>query len=131
MLKALALLVGTIMALVGLASVMYPAFLIGLFRNSVTPPALYGVAIIRIAIGLLFLAVARVSRRPPVLRTLGIIVIVVGIGTPLMGIERARALLRWGSSLAPFMVQLVGGFAIVIGVVILSSVGLKRRASAG
>jgi len=127
----LALLVGAIVALVGLAGTVSPGFLVGLFRNSVTPPALYGVAVIRILMGLLFFAVARGSRHPAILRTLGIIVIAAGVGTPALGPERARAVLRWGLSLGPHVVQIVGAFWLVLGVVILSAVGFGRRASAG
>ena len=50
--RTLALSVGAIIAVVGLVGIAYPELLIALFRNSVTPPALYGVAVIQAMDGL-------------------------------------------------------------------------------
>jgi hypothetical protein len=125
--RLLALLVGVIIAVAGLIGFAYPALLIALFRNSVTPPALYGVAVIRVFMGLLFIRVSRVAQHPRLLRAIGAVIIVAGVATPLVGAEGARAILSWGVLQGPVFIRLVGGFAALLGAVVVRAIGLPSR----
>ena len=53
-----------------------------------TPAGLYAIAVLRVAIGLLFVLAAPSSRAPRTLRVLGLIVIVAGLATPWFGVAR-------------------------------------------
>ncbi|MCM3880125.1 MAG: hypothetical protein ND807_08465, partial [Vicinamibacterales bacterium] len=125
--RPLALLVGVIIAVVGLVGIVYPALLVALFRNSVTPPALYGVAVIRVVMGSVFIRVSRVARAPRLLRAIGAIVIVAGVATPLLGADRAHAMMSWGVAQGPVFIRLVGGLAVLLAAVLIRAIGLRSR----
>ena len=84
-----------------------------------TPTGLYAIAVLRIAIGLVVVFAAPVSRAPRTLRVLGLVVIIAGLMTPWFGVTRARATLSWVASAGPLLMRLdacvgmaMGGFLV-------------------
>jgi len=84
-----------------------------------TPTGLYAIAVLRIAIGLVFVFAAPASRAPRTLRVLGLVAIIAGLTTPWFGVTRARATLNWVASAGPLLMRLdacvgmaMGGFLV-------------------
>ncbi len=86
-----------------------------------TPVGLYVVAVVRVAIGLLLIRVAPASRTPRTLRVLGVIVVVAGLLTPLIG-ARARAILDWWAALGPAYLRLPAVIALAFGAFVIYAV---------
>jgi len=86
-----------------------------------TPTGLYAIAVLRIAIGLVFVFAAPASRAPRTLRVLGLVVIIAGLMTPWFGVTRAHATLNWVASAGPLLMRLdavagmaLGGFLVYV-----------------
>jgi hypothetical protein len=115
--RALALLVGLVVVLIGLTGVVAPDSLMAVGRRAITPAGLYGIAALRIGIGLLLFLVAPISRTPKTLRVTGAVVLVAGLTTPLVGVDRVRAIFDWevahGTApvrIAAVLVSAIGAF---------------------
>jgi hypothetical protein len=80
---------------VGLVGLVSPESLVTVGRYVVTPVGLYAVTALRVGIGLLLMLVAPISRAPRTLRVFGAIVLLAGLTTPLLGVDRVRAILEW------------------------------------
>ena len=127
--RSLTLLVGVIVVIAGLTGVIYPSLLVSLARNSVTSPMLYAAAVLRIAIGLLFLRVSRTSRMPGLMRAIGIFVIMAGVATALMGADRASALVAWWVARGPTFIRVRATGAVVasLGGAVIYAIGPAPR----
>jgi hypothetical protein len=126
--QVLALLVALLMALIGLTGIVSPETLGSLGRHAVTPTGLYVVAAIRIGIGIMLMLVAPVSRVPRTLRVMGIIAIIAGVATPLIGVETSRRVLDGWLAHGYVCVRLLAGIAIVLGGFLTYAVAPRRRA---
>jgi len=93
--RSTALAVALFAIVVGLVGLVSPESLMTVGQYVVTPVGLYTVAALRVGIGLLLILVAPTSRAPRTLRVLGAIVLVAGLATPLVGVDRVRAILEW------------------------------------
>lgn len=124
--KSLALFVGLLMVALGLVAIAAPDFLVTMGMRAITPVGLYVVAAIRIAIGLVLLGAASVSRMPRTLRVFGIVAIAAGVATAFFGVERAHAFMDWLSSAAPMAPRLMGAVALAIGSFIIYAVSGRR-----
>jgi len=60
-----------------------------------TPVSLYAAGAIRIAMGLVLILCAPISRAPRTLRALGAVMCMQGLTATLLGLDRARAILEW------------------------------------
>src|SRR4030095_11405658 len=112
--RSLALLVAFFIMCVGVTGIFMPDTLISVGRYAVTPNGLYAVGALRIGIGLVLMLVARVSRAPKTLRTLGAVVFVAGLAPPFFGVARARAVLDWELTQGPALIRLVGVLAVLV-----------------
>jgi hypothetical protein len=74
--RPLALILAFFIMCVGVTGIFMPETLLSVRRYVVTPNGLYAVAALRVGIGLVLMSVARVSRAPKTLRTLGAVVCV-------------------------------------------------------
>ena len=80
-----------------------------------TPTGLYAIAVLRIAIGLVFVFAAPASRAPRTVRVLGLFVIIAGLSTPWFGVARARAVLNWFASAGPLLMRLDAALGMALG----------------
>jgi hypothetical protein len=115
-LKTLALLIGLCAVAVGAAGLVEPSTLAWIARHFTTPAHWYGIAVLRVAAGVLLLWVAATSRAPMTLRLVALVPLVAGLATPFVGTERARGMIElWTSSdaggarLASTLTLILGG----------------------
>ena len=125
--RSLALLVAFFIMCVGVTGVFMPDTLISVGRYVVTPNGLYAVAALRLGIGLVLMLVARVSRTPKTLRTLGAVVFVAGLATPFFGVDRARAVFDWEATQGTALIRIGAVLAVLMGGFIAFAVAVGRR----
>jgi hypothetical protein len=125
--RSLALLVAFFIMVVGMVGVVTPESLMTVGRYVVTPVGLYAIAALRVGIGLVLMLVAPISRVPRTLRAFGAIVLVVGLTTPLFGVERTRAIFDWEATQGTALIRVGAGLAVAIGAFIAYAVAAGRR----
>ena len=128
--RTLAMVVAGIAALVGITGMAAPQFLFLLATYGVTPAGLYVAAVLRVCIGLLLLGVARVSRAPKALRVFGVLLVMAGVATALLGVRRANDLLVWWFGLGSPVHRLSGAVALVAGVLLFYAVAPEEAKQA-
>ena len=122
-----ALLVALFVIVVGVVGIFTPDSLMTIGRYVVTPVGLYAIAALRVAIGLVLMLVAPISRVPRTLRVVGAVVLVAGLATPLFGVERTRAILDWESTQGTALIRVGAGLALAIGGFVAFAVATGRR----
>ena len=113
--KSAALVTALLVIGAGVVGLTSPDRLMALGRYVVTPAGLYGIAALRVAVGLVLLLVAPVSRLPRTLRVIGVIVLIAGLATPLFGVQRASAVLDWEAAQGTVLIRVVAGLVLAIG----------------
>jgi hypothetical protein len=126
-LKLLATVVSLAIAGLGVVGLVAPAVLLDFGRSLLTPPALYWVAAVRIVFGAMLILVATESSMPRTLRVIGVVIVVAGLLTPLLGTERFGEALAWFSGQAPFLVRAVALVPFVIGLFFVYAINSHRR----
>lgn len=111
---ALSLLIAALGAL-GIAS---PDRLLGVVRRFQSPAGLYAAAAIRLVLGASLFVAAPASKAPEALRILGVVIVVAGLITPLIGIERFRRLLEAWSSMGSGFLRGWAAMALVMGLLL-------------
>jgi len=127
--RLLGFFVALLIAVIGLTGVIAPDWLMTIGRHSVTPVGLCIVAALRISIGLVLARVAPISRAPTTLRILGVIAVIAGVATLLVGAERAQAILEWCSGQGSVLTRLGAGIALITGSFIAYALIPNHRAS--
>lgn len=118
---------GAVIAAAGLTGMAAPSILLEVGRSLQTPGALYLVAAIRIALGALLFWAAPASRLPRTLRVIGALVVLAGLITPLLGVERVQAVLTWWSQQGQLFMRATPGVAVVIGGFLIYAFAPTRR----
>lgn len=95
--RVVAGILGVLVASFGLLGLFFPSRLLAFIARWQSQAGLYVATFVRLLLGVALVLSAPGSRTPDFLRVLGIIVIVAGIATPLIGLRRFEALLRWWS----------------------------------
>lgn len=126
--RLLAFLVVALFLILGVIGLLVPQRLLALAQLTTTPSGIYVVAGMRVAVGLILLGVASRSRWPMVLRVLGVLVVISGIGTLMLGSERARAIVAWATNQGLIVVRALGVFALAMGGLLAYAVSNKRPA---
>ena len=91
-----ALPVALLSIVVGIAGIVSPNGGTALRRlYFATPSRFYAASAVRIAMGLVLILAASISRWPRILRALGSVMCLQAIAANLFGIERARAIMEW------------------------------------
>jgi hypothetical protein len=125
--RPLALLVALLIMIIGIVGVVAPDRLITAGRYVITPVGLYAMAALRVGMGLVLMLVAPISRAPRTLRALGAIVLVAGLATPLLGVDRARKIAEWAATQGTALVRGAAGLMLAIGSFIAFAVAAGRR----
>ena len=102
---------------IGIATALTPDAVIALSRKLVSPVGIYVAAAVRCAMGLALLLIARGSRAPAVLQTMGVALILAGIVFPFFGVESSKARIEWEADHLLFLrleglLFIWGGFVI-------------------
>ncbi len=111
----LAFLLSLFVAGLGALGVVSPNRLLDFSRRCCTPAGILAATLFRIAMGVALFFPAPASRAPAVLRVIGIMILVAGISTPLLGPDRTRRLLGWWSARDLVFQQLWGACAFAFG----------------
>jgi len=119
-LKTLAFVVALLILIFGVGGIIAPAGLVWIAQHTATSGAYWGIALVRLAFGLVLISAASASRAPRAMRVLGIVVVIVGITTAvtaLAGMTYAREMIEWWMRqgavivrLSAVPVLLLGGF---------------------
>ena len=110
-----AFLVALSVVVVGVVGIVSPDSVTTVRRQYfATPVGLYVAGAVRVAMGLVLIGAASVSRSPKILRTLGAVMCAQGLAATLLGLDRAQAILEWEAThhvllRAGAMVALAGG----------------------
>ena len=100
------------LGVVGMASPSHLLAIVGRFQN---PTGLYVATAIRLVLGLALFLSAPDSRAPEVLQLLGIVIMVAGLITPMVGLERFRRLLDWWSAQGYGFIRVWAALALAFG----------------
>ena len=119
--RLLGLAIGALVILASAISFAVPDLRLSLERSVMTPAGLYSIAALRIAIGLVLVLAAPTSRAPRLLRALGVMVMIAGLSTPWLGVDRARAIMDRVENAGPWLMRLdaivgmaLGGFLVYV-----------------
>jgi hypothetical protein len=114
--------VGLVIAAIGLLGLVSPRRLIRLVKSALTPTGLYSAAGIRVLLGVALWFAAPTSRAPDALRILGALAVAAGLLTPFVGLERSRKLLEWWGSRGGGFTRVWSCFAFAFGLLLIYSV---------
>ena len=128
--KILAIVIGLLVAVVGLVGVVAPSYILEIGRSLLTPMSLYGVAASRIGFGVVLWLVAANSRLPTALRVIGIVIILAGVFTLFLGVERSGAILDWWSDRGSLFMRVSLAAPLVMGLFIVYALTSRRHAAA-
>jgi hypothetical protein len=129
-LRLLAAVLGAVIIAIGFVGLAVPPLLLEFGQSLATPMALYAVAAVRIAFGALLWCVATASRMPITLRVIGTVIVLSGLLTPFIGVERMQAMLTAWSGLGPILMRAAPGLAVLFGFFIIYAVSPRRRVAA-
>lgn len=125
----LASLVGLIIAAIGILGMAAPMVFLDVTAFTLTQVGLYVAAALRVAIGLVLITAAASSRLPRTLRILGALIVVGGVFTAFLGVERARAMVDWWSAQGPIFMRGWAALAMIFGLFIVYAVAPRRLAA--
>ena len=124
----LATALGFVVAAIGVLGIAAPSVLIEYARLLQSTDALYVVAGLRILFGIVVFWAAPNSRTPRIFRTLGILIVIAGLLTPFVGVERSRAMMDWWSGRSSFFTRAALVAAVGFGLFIAYSATPRRSA---
>jgi len=104
-----------LVAVLGAVGIVVPASLLTIARPFLTPAGLYAAALIRLVLGTTLFVAAPTSRAPKTLRILSVVIIVAGLITPLIGVERTRAIVEWWAGQGAAFLRVWAGVALAFG----------------
>ena len=125
----LAAFLGLVIASIGLVGVAVPTALLEISSIALTPAGLYSAAAFRIVVGVVLIFAAVPSRMPRTVRVLGALIVIAGLATPFVGVDRARALVDWWSALGPVFMRAWAALAVALGLFIVYAVSPTRRSA--
>ena len=109
-------------AVLGAVGLVSPVKLLGIVRHFESQAGIYVAAVLRIIMGVALLYSAPTSHFPGIVRILGIIILVAGLITSLLGRERFRMILHWWSARGPAFMRVWAGFALGFGLLLAYAV---------
>lgn len=113
---------------IGLVALIAPDRFLATAEYTVTPKGLYVIAALRVIFGLVLFGAASASRLPKTLRVFGLIALIAGLTTPLLGVERARGIFNWSSIHGTGLIRVWGVIALAVGGLIAYAFTGRRRA---
>lgn len=120
---------GLLIAAIGIVGLADPALLLDATSFMQTSVGLYIAAAFRIAFGVVLIWIAATSRMPRTLRILGAFIVLAGIITPFIGVERVRAIVEWWSAQGVVFMRTWATVAVIFGIFIIYAVTPRRVAT--
>jgi hypothetical protein len=112
--RYLAWVVALLFAIVGIAGLIAPDWVMSLRWIAASQGGLLGIAVLRSAIGIVLIMAAPRSRAPKILQTFGALLLLAGMVTPLFGVARSKAVLDWEAAQGPALVRAWALLVIVL-----------------
>jgi len=124
-----ALVLSLLVAALGLLGLISPMRLLDIVRHFRSQTGLYAAGALRVILGLALFFAAPASRAPKIIRILGIIILVGGLFTSLIGVERVHRLMDWWSTQGAVFMRVWAAFALAFGLLLAYVVapGLRRK----
>jgi hypothetical protein len=113
--RVLGFLVAALLLILGVVGLLAPNRLFEMAQFTTTPTGVYVTGAIRLAIGVILFMAASGSRFPKVLRVLGVLIFIGGIGTFFIGSVGAQAIANSVATNGTIVLRLFGVVALVIG----------------
>ena len=126
--KAIALVIAALMVLLGLTGVLWPEGLMQLATYSFSRTGMYVVAAARIVIGALLFFAASSTRTPKTVRVIGLIILLAGIATALIPVERALEMKDWWIARGPETLRIAACLPLAVGLFIAGATLTKSGA---
>lgn len=114
--RVVAFTLGTAIAFLGGLGAVAPESLLSVAEVFLTPTGLYLAAALRVVLGAALFMAAPGSRFPRMLRVIGVFILIAGLATPLIGVERARAIVEWETARGPMAMRVPAAFALLFGI---------------
>jgi uncharacterized protein YjeT (DUF2065 family) len=114
-------LVGALIALIGLAVIIAPVALKKVLWALIESDRFYLIAIARIVIGVLFLLAARETGSRLFISIVGVSLILAGLLIPVLGRTRTRAVAEWWMKKSDGILRLWGLMALVLGAALIGA----------
>jgi hypothetical protein len=127
--KTLAFVIALCIVAVSTVGILAPSSLVWLAHRALAPAALYAVAGIRVAFGIILISAAPASRTPRTLRALAAIPLLAAAATPIVGVERAPAIIEWWTQQGLGVVRLTGVPLLAFGGFVAYACAPARRAA--
>jgi hypothetical protein len=125
--KLLAFAIAIVAMSFALTGLVRPDVITSMVHYSFTSGGLYVVALVRLAIGLIFFLGARGSRAPRTLRVIGVMICVVGVAQALFTVEYGDALREWWSIHGLGFVRWGSVFAFALGAFVAYATAPRQR----
>src|SRR6266850_5242782 len=127
--RPLVLLVALLIFSLGVLGVIAPEALVTLARHSVSSPGLYLIAAARVGVGLVLIRIAPATRAPRTIRLFGLLAILAGVAAPLLGVDRAQAIMESWAVQGSGVVRLTAVCALAAGSFLAYAVTPNSRAA--
>ena len=124
-----AFLIGLLIVAQGVLGLIAPEMFADLVRAFQTPPVIYLAAVIRIVFGVVLVLAAGTSRVPVGLRCLGVLIVIGGLLTPLLGVQFAKVVLDGWSQGGPATIRVWAAVGLAIGAFVTYAVAPSRNAA--
>ena|SRR5262245_35254714 len=116
-----------VVAALGALGVVAPGSLGAVVATLLTLTGLYVAAALRIVLGAALFVAAPASRFPRTFRVIGIPIVVAGLATPLVGVERARAIVEWETARGLMFMRIPATFALALGLFLVYAMAPGRQ----
>ncbi len=123
----IALTFSIVVAVLGGVAIVDPTVLLTISRPFLSPAGLYAAAGLRFVLGTALFLAATASRAPKTLRILGVVIVIAGLVTPLVGVGRARAIVDWWTTQGTAFMRLWVSVALAFGLFVAYSVAPPAR----
>jgi hypothetical protein len=128
-LRVLATAVCIAIAMFGLVGVTAPNLLLQQAHSLLLPPAIYGVAVVRVAFGVLLFLVAPASRWPRTIRVVGAVIALAGLATPFLPTSALVDALTWFAENGTDLFRVLAIVPIVIGALLAYAINPRPAPS--
>lgn len=125
--KPLAMLVGIVMAAVGLLGFLSPHTYVRLAWFWENSPGLYIIAAIQLVVGIVLIRAAPTSKTPLGLGALGVIALIEAVFMPLMGHGRAHVVADWWTHQSPAFLRMWGLLELAVGTLVAWAAAPRRH----
>ena len=111
--------IGTVIAVIGLVYMVRPQIMRTMTRFFTKGSRLYIAAIVRFALAIIFIMGARHCGRTWIIILFGLIFLISGLLIFMMGLSRAKVILRWFLEQPKFVARVAAGIVIAVGLIIV------------